>query len=110
LGHGVDRPAARYVAMSRPWSVFRRFHRDARLFLVTTFVAGAALSLYWIDFNLYLASLGLSTAMIGIISTVAAVAAALVAFPARRHRTGSGAEPSWQRGSPSAWWDSSGSW
>lgn len=70
------------MAMSRPWSVFRRFNRDARLFLVTTFVAGAALSLYWIDFNLYLASLGLSTAMIGIISTVAALAAALVAFPA----------------------------
>jgi MFS family permease len=59
-----------------------RFHRDARLFLVTTFVAGAALSLYWIDFNLYLASLGLSTATIGIISTIAASAGALVAFPA----------------------------
>ena len=44
-----------------------RFHRDARLFLLTTFVAGAALSLYWIDFNLYLASLGLSTATIGLV-------------------------------------------
>ncbi len=60
----------------------RRFHRDARLFLVLTFVAGAALSLYWIDFNLYLASLGLSTATIGVISTIASVAAAAVAFPA----------------------------
>jgi len=59
-----------------------RFSRDARLFLVTTFVAGAALSLYWIDFNLYLASLGLSTATIGIVSTVAATAGAIVAFPA----------------------------
>lgn len=59
-----------------------RFHRDARLFLVTTFVAGAALSLYWIDFNLYLASLGLPTPTIGIISTVAALAGAFVAFPA----------------------------
>jgi MFS family permease len=59
-----------------------RFHRDARLFLVTTFVAGAALSLYWIDFNLYLSSLGLSTATIGIISTVAAAAGAVIAFPA----------------------------
>lgn len=68
--------------MTRPWTVFRRFHRDARLFLVTTFVAGAALSLYWIDFNLYLASLGLSNATIGVISTIAAVAGALVAFPA----------------------------
>ena len=58
------------------------FQRDARLFLVTTFVAGAALSLYWIDFNLYLASLGLSTATIGVVSTIASVAGALVAFPA----------------------------
>ena len=64
------------------WTGLRRFHRDARLFLVTTFVAGAALSLYWIDFNLYLASLGLSTATIGVISTVAAAAGAIVAFPA----------------------------
>lgn len=58
-----------------------RFNRDARLFLVTTFVAGAALSLYWIDFNLYLASLGLPTATIGVVSTIASVAGALVAFP-----------------------------
>ena len=62
--------------------VIGRFHHDARLFLVTTLVAGAALSLYWIDFNLYLASLGLSTATIGLVSTCASVAGALVAFPA----------------------------
>lgn len=59
-----------------------RFHRDARLFLVTTFVAGAAMSLYWIDFNLYLSSLGLSTATIGAVSTIASVAGAAAAFPA----------------------------
>ena len=59
-----------------------QFHRDARLFLVTTFVAGAALSLYWIDFNLYLASLGYSTATIGVVSTIASVAGAAAAFPA----------------------------
>ncbi|HEX2755568.1 MAG TPA: MFS transporter [Candidatus Limnocylindrales bacterium] len=47
-----------------------------------TFVAGAALSLYWIDFNLYLASLGLSTATIGVVSTIASIAGAAVAFPA----------------------------
>jgi len=63
-------------------TAFGRFHRDARLFLVTTLVAGAALSLYWIDFNLYLASLGFTTATIGVISTVAAMAGAVVAFPA----------------------------
>lgn len=62
--------------------VMGRFHRDARLFLLVTFVAGAALSLYWIDFNLYLASLGLSTATIGVVSTIASIAGAVVAFPA----------------------------
>ncbi len=68
-----------------PFAAFRAirvFRRDARLFLVLTFVAGAALSLYWIDFNLYLASLGLSTATIGVVSTAASIAGALVAFPA----------------------------
>jgi MFS family permease len=59
-----------------------RFHRDARLFLATTFIAGAALSLYWIDFNLYLESLGYSTATIGVVSTIASVAGAAAAFPA----------------------------
>jgi MFS family permease len=82
LGHGIDGWSARDEAVILPRSVIRRFHRDARLFLVTTFVAGAALSLYWIDFNLYLSSLGLSTATIGVIATVASLAGALVAFPA----------------------------
>ena len=59
-----------------------RFHRDARLFLVTSLVCGAALSLYWVDFNLYLASLGFSTSTIGIVATAASIAGALVAFPA----------------------------
>jgi MFS family permease len=58
------------------------FHRDARVFLMTTLVAGAALSLYWIDFNLYLASLGYSTATIGLVATIASTAGALAAFPA----------------------------
>ncbi len=61
---------------------FGRFHRDARLFLVTTVVAGGALSLYWIDFNLYLASLGYSPATIGVVATVGSTAGALTAFPA----------------------------
>ena len=59
-----------------------RFHRDARLFLGTSLVAGAALSLYWVNFNLYLASLGLSTATIGAVATGASLTGALVAFPA----------------------------
>jgi len=59
-----------------------RFHRDARLFLFTTVVFGGALSLYWIDFNLYLASLGHSPATIGIVATAGSTAGALAAFPA----------------------------
>ncbi len=70
--------------MPAPWAVIGRFHRDARLFLVTSFVAGAALSLYWIDFNLYLASLGLSTATIGLVSTLASVAGRRGRLPGQR--------------------------
>jgi MFS family permease len=63
-------------------AAFGRFHRDARLIVVTSLVSGAAVSLYWIDFNLYLAALGFSTATIGIVATIASVAGAAVAFPA----------------------------
>jgi MFS family permease len=59
-----------------------RFHRDARLFLVTTVVSGGALSLYWIDFNLYLASLDFEPATIGVVATAGSTAGALTAFPA----------------------------
>ncbi len=69
------------VARAR-FALYGRFKRDARWFLITSFVAGAALSLYWIDFNLYLAALGFSTAEIGIVSTLASLAGAVVAFPA----------------------------
>ncbi len=65
--------------VNRAWG---RFHRDARIFLVTTLVSGAALGLYWINFNLYLSSLGLSTSTIGLVATLSSVAGALVAFPA----------------------------
>lgn len=61
---------------------FGNFHRNARMFLVTSLVAGAALSLYWIDFHLYLAALGYSYATIGAIATVASLIAAALSFPA----------------------------
>jgi MFS family permease len=61
---------------------YRHFRRDARLFLGTTLVAGAALSLYWIDFNLYLRALGLDTSTIGLISAVASLTAGIASFPA----------------------------
>jgi MFS family permease len=61
---------------------FAAFHRDARLILVTSLVAGAATSLWWIDFNLYLSALQFSTATIGVVATVGSLAGGLVAFPA----------------------------
>ena len=88
MPNSLDRPSGGAASGDQGpprWTAFRvvgRFHRDARVFLVTTFVAGAALSLYWIDFNLYLASLGMPTATIGVVATIAAVAGAVAAFPA----------------------------
>ncbi len=61
---------------------FGRFHPDARLILVTSLVSGAAVSLWWIDFNLYLGALGFEPATIGLVSTLASLAGGLVAFPA----------------------------
>ena len=61
---------------------FTGFSRDARLFLLTTIVFGAALSLYWIDFNLYLESIGLDRPTIGLLLSLAQLAGVLVALPA----------------------------
>lgn len=60
---------------------YRGFQPDARRFLLVTLVGGAALSLWWIDFNLYLASLGFDASRIGAIATGGSVASALAAFP-----------------------------
>jgi MFS family permease len=60
----------------------RAFEPDARRFLLFTIVAGTATGLWWIDFNLYLAAIGLSASTIGLIATFASLAAAAVAFPA----------------------------
>lgn len=60
---------------------YAAFHRDARRFLLTTLIAGAAISLWWIDFNLYLAALGLPTSTIGLVSAVASLAAGFASFP-----------------------------
>jgi MFS family permease len=64
------------------YRAFGRFHRDARLILVTSLVTGAAVSLWWIDFNLYLGALGFDRATIGLVSTLASVAGGVIAFPA----------------------------
>lgn len=73
------RPIGRLAALT---GQYRGFQPDARRFLLVTLVGGAALSLWWIDFNLYLAALGFDTARIGIIATAGSVAGALASFPA----------------------------
>lgn len=64
------------------WRVWGRYHRDARLILAISLASGMAIGLWWINFNLYLAALGMSTAAIGVIATLANLAGGIVAFPA----------------------------
>ena len=68
--------------LARLTSRYRGFEPDARRFLLVTLVGGAATSLWWIDFNLYLASLGFTDSRIGVVATAGSIASALAAFPA----------------------------
>lgn len=70
------------VAFRRYVQGFRGFEWDARVFLVATLFSGAAISLFWIDFNLYLAALGLDRATIGLVAATGSLSGALMAFPA----------------------------
>ncbi len=63
-------------------AAYAGFQPDARRFLLVTLVVGAAQSLYWVDFNLYLGSLGLSNSFVGVVAAVGSLAAMLAAFPA----------------------------
>jgi MFS family permease len=63
-------------------ATFTGFERDARRYLLVSLVVGAAISLWWIDFNLYLAALGIERPTIGLIATAGSLAGVLVAFPA----------------------------
>ena len=69
-------------ALARYLKTFTGFDRNARLFLLTTVVYGAAMSLYWIDFNLYLESIGINASTIGWLMALSQLAGVLVAFPA----------------------------
>jgi MFS family permease len=69
-------------SLTRYVRTFTGFGRDARLFLLTTIVFGAALSLYWIDFNLYLESIGLDNQTIGWMLSLSMLAGVIVALPA----------------------------
>ncbi len=70
------------TALRRYVRSFTGFERDARIFLLTTLVYGVALSLWWVDFYLYLEALGFDPAFIGIAATASSAAGALAAFPA----------------------------
>ena len=87
-------------ALRRYARSFTGFERDARIFLVTTLIYGVALSLWWVDFNLYLTALGFDPAFIGISGTVGAVAGVLVAFPASIPPIGWDAGSSWSSALP----------
>ena len=69
-------------ALGRYLHSFTGFGRDARLFLLTTLVFGAALSLYWIDFNLYLEAIGIDRTTIGWLMAASQLAGVVVALPA----------------------------
>jgi MFS family permease len=70
------------TALRRYARSFTGFERDARIFLVTTLVYGVALSLWWVDFNLYLVALGLDPAFVGMAATASSAAGVVFAFPA----------------------------
>jgi MFS family permease len=70
------------TALRRYVRSFTGFERDARIFLLTTLVYGVALSLWWVDFNLYLVALDFDPAFIGIAATANAAAGVIFAFPA----------------------------
>ena len=69
-------------ALARYARSFTGFGRDARLFLLTTIIFGAALSLYWIDFNLYLEAIGLDRPTMSLLMAVSQLAGVVVALPA----------------------------
>jgi len=70
------------AALRRYARSFTGFERDARIFLLVTLVYGITLSLWWVDFNLYLASLRFDAAFIGLVFTASSAAGAVAAFPA----------------------------
>ncbi len=78
---GVE-PSDRRGGLRGALAAYAAFQPDARRFLLVTLVLGAAQSLYWVDFNLYLTSLGLTNSFIGVVAAVGSLAAMLAAFPA----------------------------
>ncbi|MBO0778564.1 MAG: MFS transporter [Ktedonobacteraceae bacterium] len=61
---------------------FGRFQRNARLYLISNALSGVTIGIVLVLYNLYLASLGYSTDLIGLVLFVATLGAALAIFPA----------------------------
>ena len=59
----------------------RRFHRSARLFLLTTFINGITYATWILFFNLFLLRRGFDQAFLGQANTAPALAALLLGFP-----------------------------
>lgn len=70
------------VRARRALARYTGFEPDATRFLASALLVGAAISLFWIDFNLYLAALGFDAPTIGLIATCGSLAGVIVAFPA----------------------------
>ncbi|MCU0482743.1 MAG: MFS transporter [Chloroflexi bacterium] len=68
-------------ALRRYAGTFTGFERDARIYLLVTLVYGVGLSLYWVDFNLYLSSLGFDRSFIGLVATAGSAAGLVAALP-----------------------------
>ncbi len=69
-------------SLRRYLRTFTGFERDARILLAVTVVYGVWMSLYWVDFNLYLTALGHPGSFIGLVGGASSAAGALAAFPA----------------------------
>jgi MFS family permease len=69
-------------ALRRYARTFTGFERDARIFLLTTLFHSVALSLWWVNFYLYLTTLGLDPAFVGMAGTASSAAGVVAAFPA----------------------------
>src|SRR5512137_1922288 len=59
----------------------RAFHPNARLYLVSALLTGAALGVYRLLFNFYMLSLGYDERLIGQLITTTSMTALLVALP-----------------------------
>jgi MFS family permease len=61
---------------------YRGFSRNTRIFIASAFLSSAALGLFFVNFNLYLAARGFDPATIGLIATTSGLSIAAAAVPA----------------------------